>query len=96
MACMPQNVCAWQNHYAYYSCSVQDSSGVPDGSDWLSCDWFEPGAPVPVRCMRHVGSDHPAVRYMRVRAIGVAPSVPRWVLSVGSNQAGQHAAYWSH
>ena len=74
-----QNAYACQNLYAYYSCSVQDSSGVPDGSDWLSCACLEPGTPVPMRCMHHVGSDHPAVRYMRVRVIGVASSVPRWV-----------------
>ena len=74
-----QNVYACQNLYAYYSCSAQNSSGVPDGSDWLSCACLEPGTPVPMRCMHHVGSDHPAVRYMRVRVIGVASSVPRWV-----------------
>ena len=49
-------------------------------SVWCAMSWAHLE---PMRCMHHVGPDHPVMRYVRVLLIGFASSVPRWVLAVG-------------
>ena len=49
-------------------------------SVWCAMSWAHLE---PMRCMHHVGPDHPVMQCMRVLLIGFASSVPRWVLAVG-------------